>query len=60
MKKVIRLTEKELTNIIKRVINEQSTTNTTPSIFDECFTTFQGDYESIGRKARFRGANQPR
>jgi hypothetical protein len=39
MKKVIRLTESDLVRIVKRVIKEQSTTGTTPSIFDECFTT---------------------
>lgn len=39
MKKVVRLTESDLIRIVKRVINEQSTTDTTPSIFDECFTT---------------------
>ena len=35
MSKIIRLTESDLIRLVKRVINEQST----PSIFDECFTT---------------------
>ena len=39
MKKVVRLTESDLARIVKQVIKEQSTTGTTPSIFDECFTT---------------------
>ncbi len=51
MKKIIRLTERDLTRIVKRVISEQVTGNT-PTIFDRSWfeKTPNGTIETINRK----------
>ncbi len=48
MKKVIRLTESDLTELVKRVISEQQSQSKFPFAFDNSTTNFQGEITKDG------------
>jgi hypothetical protein len=48
MKKVVRLTENDLANIVKRVISEQKTQSKFPFAFDNAVTRVQGEITKDG------------
>ncbi len=48
MKKIVRLTENDLANIIKRVISEQQSQSKFPFAFDDKKTSFEGEITKDG------------